>query len=1755
MGINTDLNISPYFDDYSVENQFNRILFRPARALQARELTQIQSILQNQIGDMASNLFKEGTVINGVNYSEEVLSFVKISDNSPDFNETDYLPTEDGSYYLEDSNGLRAEIVLAEDGFESQSPNLKTFYIHYLNTIGDAKTFAAGSTLTILDPDMMDSGFSVTVTELSDHVGNTFSVKISDGVIYDKSHFVYVAPQRVIVEKYSRTPGTASDVSVGFTIYEDLVTASDVDPSLYDNAQGFNNFGAPGADRLRLRPVLESYPTNNEPDNFFRIIKYENGRATQIRDVTQFNSIADFAARRTYEESGDYIVSGLTCSMSQQANNVVVSVEPGRAYVKGYGVDNLVKRNLILEPLTETANTTSQSSGMQYGQYFVYTELSSVFELDGTRYNLYKDDDTLIGSCAVRNVESGKLYVYDLVKKAAEKTTDIAKIGPSIANATTVTGGLKGVSKAPSIFPIGKNGGMKSVTNITMTKRTKETFSQSSANSINIPAPTTGGDSIYISGDFVVFDSVSGNSVSVSSVADAGGGAVTVNLGSSVTDGTVYYDLVTSTGTTPDTKTAKEIWVISNLTSGKASLGVPDALEILEVYDYTGSSQGDDITTSFILHNGQKDTHYDLAHISLKVGENLSSVDKVLVKVKVFERTSLSGSGLLTVDSYPDDEIENIPLFASSFGIEYELRNCYDFRPQVEPTVAYATSVGSAETAPDYADLVNDVETKVISADNVPSNNALMISNQEIYLRRKDVVTLSSTGELSIVKGTPASIPSVPKVVDDFVLAEITHKSDITKITGPFAIQIQNSGYKGYTMRDIQKIDKRTEILADAVSLSLLEKNTADLLILDESGDPRFKNGILVDPFKNMKVSAIDDPEFKASLDKTRKIMSPAVTQFNIDLVPNTSDSNTFQNVDFFDDVATVGTSGQVNFIEQPYASNLRNAASNFYLFRGSGIIDPAYDSGYDVISQPNAVIDIDIESPLTSLVENIQEFLPLSTTSSETVAQSSVTETVGDWQTTTTTFTDLNINRQLSSSATQSQSVVGEFVTDISFQPYIQGQDIRIIINGLRPNARHYVYFDKTDINYNVRPAIGSGTFNSIIPTGNRGDALTSDGNGTLYAILTIPDSTYFVGKRNIEVSDAAQYVDISSAGTSYSKMEFNAYNFDVSKQNLVTNTRSAEFFIDEVQTVTTRSVTDRVNIAPPPEPEIELEDLFEDRGEGEVGGANQEDNDPQHAADPLAQTFFVKKSMTNNTGYLYISSIDLYFQKKSATRGVTVELREVLNGYPSAAVLPFGKVHVPNSDISVSDNALVATNVQFSNPVKVASEREYAFVIIPDANDPDFILWTAKVGGIDTLGRSITQDWGDGVLFTSTNNKAWKSYQDEDVRFALYRYSFDAETESYLELRPADYEFLTVENVGGRFQRGEIVYQDSGTTYATSSLANNVVTISGSTTLSKNDYVKLTQGADVVVNKIVSDVSYNSGANTTTFSIGETPDISGALDTTELVVGGIVDHHNPRKKSRLLIKNSSARVGNVFTSNTLITGTQSDASADVVSIDDIEISYIQPIIYENNVTKTSTSMMLYDGAAPDRSIAPNTDAYLQRNLRTVDSKSNYIDGSDQTFLIKYNLNTRNNINTPILDHKISGMFLYQYHLLDEANEAESSAYITSKVRLQDDIDATGLTVILDGHRPNGSDIKVYGRFVYKYNEAEYSDWIELVNQSPDLYTTTLDERDFREFRYVLEEGLTPDEYIAFQVKVSFVADEINLGPAIRNFRAIGVT
>jgi hypothetical protein len=143
MPATTDFNISPYYDDYTESKKFHRILFRPSFAVQARELTQSQTILQNQIERVGDHLFKQGAmVIPGQVSIDTNYTAVKLTSKS-----ASSIDTYNGSTITGGTSGVIAEVVgvAATDGTDPD-----TLFVKY-NKTGTNNTdivFQDGETIT-----------------------------------------------------------------------------------------------------------------------------------------------------------------------------------------------------------------------------------------------------------------------------------------------------------------------------------------------------------------------------------------------------------------------------------------------------------------------------------------------------------------------------------------------------------------------------------------------------------------------------------------------------------------------------------------------------------------------------------------------------------------------------------------------------------------------------------------------------------------------------------------------------------------------------------------------------------------------------------------------------------------------------------------------------------------------------------------------------------------------------------------------------------------------------------------------------------------------------------------------------------------------------------------------------------------------------------------------------------------------------------------------------------------------------------------------------------------------------------------------------------------------------------------------------------------------------------------------------------------------------------------------------------------------
>jgi len=160
--------------------------------------------------------------------------------------------------------------------------------------------------------------------------------------------------------------------------------------------------------------------------------------------------------------------------------------------------------------------------------------------------------------------------------------------------------------------------------------------------------------------------------------------------------------------------------------------------------------------------------------------------------------------------------------------------------------------------------------------------------------------------------------------------------------------------------------------------------------------------------------------------------------------------------------------------------------------------------------------------------------------------------------------------------------------------------------------------------------------------------------------------------------------------------------------------------------------------------------------------------------AGSPLAQTFKVEKNPEVSTVGKFLTSVDIYFGAKDDSLPVTVEIRNVVNGYPGNKILPYSRVVKNSADINVSDTGATATTFTFSSPVYVTTETEYALAVL--SNTPNHKVWITRMGDIDIGGtRTVSKQPHVGVLFKSHNGTAFAMSPMEDMKFSVKAALFD--------------------------------------------------------------------------------------------------------------------------------------------------------------------------------------------------------------------------------------------------------------------------------------------------------------------------------------------------------------------------------------------
>jgi hypothetical protein len=443
---NTNLNVSPYFDDFSEFKNYQKVLFKPGTSIQARELTTLQTILQNQIEKFGKNLFKEGSMVipGNIAYDSEY-TCIKIDDTHLGLPVSLYIQNLVGTIVQGEKSGVKAKVenfITSEDS----DLNINTLYIKYQSSGTDSvtSTFLDGENLiTLQDISYLNSsirnGSTFATTLISDSTAIGSAAKIGEGVYFIRGFFVTVPSQTVILDQYDNSPS----YRVGLLIDEEIAVASPQYSDLYDNAQGFSNYAAPGADRLKITATLIAKPLNDFNDeNFVELLRVENGILQKFVNSTNYNLIRDELARRTYDESGNYYITPFKvtpkeCLNDRIGNNGIyykgqvtsngnvssndlfcLSISPGKAYVRGYEVETINNVIVDLEKPRSTDSDENKSIPFNLGKQIIVNNISGLVPVGFGTTSYIKLFDGRTGTAGISSgSQIGIARVYDLKAK------------------------------------------------------------------------------------------------------------------------------------------------------------------------------------------------------------------------------------------------------------------------------------------------------------------------------------------------------------------------------------------------------------------------------------------------------------------------------------------------------------------------------------------------------------------------------------------------------------------------------------------------------------------------------------------------------------------------------------------------------------------------------------------------------------------------------------------------------------------------------------------------------------------------------------------------------------------------------------------------------------------------------------------------------------------------------------------------------------------------------------------------------------------------------------------------------------------------------------------------------------------------------------------------------------------------------------------------------------------------------------------
>ena len=1687
-----------YKDDFKDSDNYYRILFNAGRALQARELTQMQTMMHREIERFGSNIFREGGVVRAGNVTlNNSYEFIKLVSGTE-------LPTSLVNK-VATAGGISVRILELKNSKSTAAATPPTIYVRYEDTTGGTAgttpvRIQNGATLAI-------SGEDDLVVASTDATGRGSTISVDNGDYFVQGHFVFVKKQTIFLNAYTNTHSGI----VGFKLTEDVVSSTD-DTALFDNQGAVPNVAAPGADRYRITLTLTKKEDLAADDNFIYLVKLDQGVVVDTSSEDDaYNRIVDLLAIRTKEESGDYVVKNFIAKINDlNDSNLEIDMSSGIAYVDGYRLD-IPQRKITLPKAQDTLLLNDQKVIVRYGNYVVGASNTNkgIPDIDSNQLVSLNNDSgyggTDIGTARVRAIEEFgantlKYYLMDINMNSGQEFSTVKSFGTSTSDFTNIVleGGnavLKSTGDNHLLLPLPQKTPSAtgvSVDNLTVARRysfvsdgSGEKTLATNANGQDVGTFKNTGDWIIAKFDASIDSTTATFSLdSVGATVDITGLDATTNY-----EMIAYVDITAPTHSTKikRTRTITKVWPDSADSDGNGlqyiDLGRPDIISVASITQT--DSAGADLSTSFTVDNGQRDNFYALGRAIKKPGTPVPS-GTIQVVYDHFDIQTLND--FFSVNSYENSGVtyENIPNHRKNNGEVISLRDVLDFRP-------YQDSTGSF------------VHTETVHS--LPQVTDLVDANVTYYLPRKDRLVASTEnskdgrlarGSLKLVQGVSGFDPQFPEIPTGAIpLYDISLNAYTLNDS-----DVETSFYdnRRYTMKDISRLERRIDELQELTTLSLLETNTSTFAVYDSAGNARTKAGFIADAFSNYAFSNIGDG-YRAEIDPVENILKPQIYPNTVRLVFDSAGSTAERK----GDLLLLPIASDVSLINQNLATETMNV-NPYSVITNNGHTDlsPASDTWVEIEYAPDNIVD--------------------GGTITRNVGSRTTTRALGNWQ---ASWFGRPAGRSVNviTGSRVIREFVGERVLDIQIIPFMRSVKVNFRAQGLRPKTRFFPFFGGVEISDYAKQldsferfSLQSDDYGNIYtdatshPDGSTN--LVSNDFGELNGNFIIPSNSslkYRTGTETFKLLDIS--VDNENAALSKAKASFTSSGVLETRQRTIKSTRQ----LDLVQ----------INRVDPP-------DTGNDGGGGGDGGG-----------DPLAQSFRVDPY--ENPNGIFVTKINTYFATKSTT-GVPVwlQLRTMENGIPTEASIPGsmkylrpGDVNIPADINNLTSVRGAPTTFEFDEPVYL---EPGSYAIVLGAETTEYTTYVAQTYSfiLGSTEARVDKQPTLGTLFSSQNAQTWSPDQTKDLMFEIFRAEFDTSATAVvtngsvptrkLVANPivADSASSTVRILaeGHGLSKGDKVLLtgiDSASTFTGAGLPG--YWLDGTRAVLNVDHTGFTFAADSAAstslrvggNQVITtqNIMYNSFLPTVQTLLPDLTSLSANVVTTGS--GGLLGELSYADKRNSGLSSGMAR-----------------GDSANITLNELNFTNEPKVILSDSnetfrISGNKSFEMRLNFSTTDNKVSPIVD--LQRMSFT--GFENIIDKQDSAATVGFNV--------PLA-------------FVNETHPTEGSAaakHVSTVVTLEEE--AVGLKILIAANRPSSADFEVYYKTGLADEVLSDKNWIEVAKEA--AITADNDPTTFREYEYLaggVGGSLTP--FTQYQVKIVMNTTNSSQIPVFRDLRAIAL-